>query len=102
MSPNPPSLQIQYCYRPIRTAARPEPPVSACRDVDPDCSRIFYLSPQDRKNNLNESMDYRISSRCYKKDFLHFAIKRCPSTCAFCCKLPQFDCSDGSFLLLPF
>lgn len=41
-----------------------------------------------------------VSNQCYRNTSMDFAIQFCPSLCALCCRLPQFECADSKFITM--
>ncbi|VDN60840.1 unnamed protein product [Dracunculus medinensis] len=77
------------------TPRRPVPSASACHDNDQNglCNALF---PNDNiANNLNPGLPYKVHQNCFAVTHSSIATKFCASTCALCCKTPQFSsCPD--------
>ncbi|VDN54274.1 unnamed protein product [Dracunculus medinensis] len=78
---------------------RPLPSASACRDNDQNglCNALFVNNdPNDLANNANPTKPYKVHEDCFKATHSSIATKFCASTCALCCKTPQFSgCPDS-------
>ncbi|VDN54108.1 unnamed protein product, partial [Dracunculus medinensis] len=82
---------------PNQISRRPVPSASACRDSDSNLCNALFLNNvnNDLADNANPTKPYKVHEDCFKATHLSIATKFCASTCALCCKTPQFSgCPD--------